>query len=200
MLPHDQTHFMKKILILPLLLIAISVNAQIRLGIKGGVNISNFTGGDFNTIETSSLVGFHAGALVHWKMGHLVLQPEVVFSNQGATLSSGGVDSNFKISYVNIPIVLQYETDGGFYLEAGPQVGFKVSEDIPNTTIEDFAKGNDLSIALGLGYHSKMGLGIGGRYNIGVSKVGDFDSANISPDFKNGVIQVSIFYTFFSNK
>jgi hypothetical protein len=191
---------MKKALFFLFILHTITVNAQLRFGLKGGVNISNFTGGDFNTIETNSLVGFHAGALLHWKFGHWVLQPEAVFSTQGAKLTNGGVDSNFKISYVNMPVVLQYETDGGFYLEAGPQVGFKLSEDIPNTTIEDFAKSTDLSIALGLGYHSKMGLGIGGRYNVGVSKVGDFDSANISPDFKNGVIQISIFYTFFSNK
>lgn len=43
-----------------------------------------------------------------------------------------------------------------------------------------------------------MGLGIGGRYNIGVSKVGDFDAANIDPDFKNGVIRFSLFYTLFN--
>jgi len=191
---------MKKCVIVPIMLLAIAVNAQMRLGIKAGVNISNFVGGDFHNIETNSLVGFHAGGLIHWKFGPLVLQPELLFSSQGATLSNAGNDSNFKISYVNIPVVLQYETDGGFYVEAGPQVGFKVSEDIPNTTIEDFAKGSDFSIALGLGYHAKMGLGIGARYTAGVSKVGDFDSANFDPDFKNGVIQISIFYTFFTNK
>ena len=95
--------------------------------------------------------------------------------------------------------MLQYETPGGFYLEAGPQVGFKVNEDVPNSTIEDFAKSTDFSLAGGLGYHSKIGLGIGGRYTVGISKVGDFDAGTIDPDFKNGVIQISLFYTFFNN-
>ena len=167
-------------------------------GVKAGVNISNFTGGDFNTVKNKSLVGFHAGGLLRFKFGNLALQPEIVFSSQGAKLESAGDEENYKISYLNIPVLLQFETDGGVYFEAGPQVGFKLSEDIPESTIEDFAKSTDLSVAVGLGYHSKMGLGIGGRYNIGVSKVGDFDAANIDPDFKNGVIQFSLFYTLFN--
>ena len=190
---------MKKCLVLPMLLFVTAINAQLSFGLKAGVNVSNFVGGDFKDYETNALTSFHAGALVHWKFGQLVLQPEVLFSNQGAKLSKAGIDSTFKISYINIPVMLKYEMTGGFYLEGGPQVGLKISEDNPSPTIENFAKDGDLSIGLGLGYH-KTGLGIGGRYVIGISKVGDFDSANIDPDFKNGVIQLSLFYTFFNKK
>jgi hypothetical protein len=63
---------MKKIIFLPLLLVMGIVNAQLQFGLKGGVNISNFTGGDFNNIEKSSLVAFHAGGLVRIKFDHLV--------------------------------------------------------------------------------------------------------------------------------
>jgi hypothetical protein len=46
-----------------------------------------------------------------------------------------------------------------------------------------------------------MGLGIGARYTAGISKVGDFDaSQGQNPDFKNGVIQISLFYTLFNNR
>ena len=186
------------VLAMSLLLNTIVFAQSFQPGVKAGVNISNFTGGDFNTVKNKSLVGFHAGGLLRFKFGNLALQPEIVFSSQGAKLESAGDEENYKISYLNIPVLLQFETDGGVYFEAGPQVGFKLSEDIPESTIEDFAKSTDLSVAVGLGYHSKMGLGIGGRYNIGVSKVGDFDAANIDPDFKNGVIQFSLFYTLFN--
>jgi hypothetical protein len=192
---------MKKLLLLPVLFAAIVANAQISIGIKGGVNVSNFTGNNFDTIKAKSLVAFHIGAFLRFKFGrHLVLHPELLFSSQGAKLDDQGNESTYKVSYINIPVVLQYETIGGFYLEAGPQFGFKVSEDIPNSTIENFAKETDFSIALGLGYHTKGGFGIGARYTVGISKVGDFDSANINPDFKNGVIQISLFYTFFNKK
>jgi hypothetical protein len=93
--------------------------------------------------------------------------------------------------------MLQWQFDGGFYVEAGPQAGFKLSEDIPNSSgIDDFAKSTDMSIGLGLGFLKSKGLGIGGRYTVGVSKVGDFDVPNVDSDFKNGVIQISLMYVF----
>lgn len=192
---------MRKILFPVILLLSLQAGAQnFQPGIKGGVNISNFHGGDFGDIETKALVGFHAGGFFRFRFGNLALQPELLFSTQGAQFESAGEDIDYKVSYVNVPILLQFYTNGGFFVEAGPQVGFKVSEDIPDQTIKDFAKSTDLSIAAGLGYQSSIGLGIGARYNIGVSKVGDFDSNNIDPDFRNGVIMLSVFYTLFNKK
>jgi hypothetical protein len=188
---------MKKTIILPFILLASIAFGQLSLGLKAGVNISNFTGGDFGTIKKSALVGFHAGGLVHIGIGHhLVLEPELLFSTQGAKLDNGGTETDFKIGYINVPVMLQYETDGGFYLEAGPQFGFRASESLPDSITQDFAKSTDLAVGLGLGYHSKKGFGIGGRYNVGLSKVSDFNFNNVNPDFKNAVIQFSIFYTF----
>ncbi len=187
---------MKKVIFLPLLLITGIVNAQLQFGLKGGVNISNFTGGNFNNIEKSAYVAWHGGGLIRIKFDHLVLQPELLFSSQGAKLDDGITEENYKVTYVNVPIMVQWQFKGSFYIEAGPQVGFKISEDIPNTAIEDFAKGTDLSFGVGLGFLKSKGLGIGGRYTVGISKVGDFDSANIDPDFKNGVIQFSLIFIF----
>jgi hypothetical protein len=188
----------KTLLAVAILLAAATTHAQhFQPGIKAGVNISNFTGGNFNTVENNTLVGFHAGGLIRFKFDKILLQPEVLFSTQGAKLKDSLTESDYKISYINVPVMLQYETDGGFYVEAGPQFGFKINENIPNSTIENFAKSTDVSIALGLGYISKIGLGIGGRYTIGVSKVGDFDASDIDPNFKNSVIQFSLFWVFF---
>jgi len=193
---------MKRIFIAALLLSSTATFAQgFQLGIKAGTNISNFTGGDFSNVDKKALIGFHGGAFVAFLLGsNLALQPEVLFSTQGAKFKQAGNTQDYKISYINVPVLLKYKFTGGFYLEAGPQVGFKVSEDIPNTTIKTFAKNLDLSVAGGLGYHSSMGLGIGARYTAGLSKVGDFDaSQGVNPDFKNGVIQISLFYTLFNN-
>lgn len=183
-----------------LLLLLQSASAQLQMGIKAGANISNFTGGDFENVEKEALVGVYGGAYLRFRFfDFLALQPELLFSNQGAKLKSATEEFDAKINYVNIPVMVQFYF-GNFYLEAGPQVGFKVSEDIPDQTIEDFAKSSDFSAAFGLGYESKIGLGISGRYTAGISKVGDFDSGNIDPDFKNGVIQIGLFYTLFNKK
>jgi hypothetical protein len=191
---------MKKIIILPAILCATFAFGQISLGIKGGVNISNFTGGDFGSVEKNTLTTFHAGGLVHIPFSHLALQPELVFSEQGAKLSKAGAETDFKISYVNIPVMLQWGTKGGVYVEAGPQAGFKVSESVPDSLSSKFAKSSDFSICLGLGFRSSGGFGIGGRYNLGISKIGEFDSNDISPDFKNAVVQFSLFYIFGQKK
>ena len=192
---------MKKMIFAVLLLTATGTYAQkFQVGVKGGVNISNYTGGD---IDTKALVGFHLGGTMHFWLGdNFAISPEVLFSSQGAKYDQAGTETNLKVSYIQVPVMAKYRFNGGFYLEAGPQVGFKVGEDadIPNQTIEDFAQSLDVSIGAGLGFHGKSGLGIGARYLAGISKVGDFDSNDIDPDFKNSVIQVSLFYTLFNKK
>lgn len=189
---------MKKIILLAIFLAPAIIYAQgFQLGVKGGVNISNFTGGD---IDSKSLIGFHAGAMLGFKIGNnFILQPEVLLSSQGAKADDVD-DTKYKLTYINVPVMAKFKTDGGFYIEAGPQVGFKINESTDDQTISNFAKDLDLSIAGGLGFHSSMGLGIGARYIAGLSKVGDFDAGNTEPNFKNSVIQVSVFYTLFNNK
>ena len=147
---------MKKIFIVLFLLAVMNAGAQnFQLGVKGGVNMSNFTGGDFGDVEKKALVGFHVGGFTRFLFGkNLALQPEVLFSSQGAKLEDATDEQNIKINYVNIPIMLQFITDGGFYLEAGPQFGFKVSEDVPDMPVDDYAKSTDVALALGLGLQS----------------------------------------------
>lgn len=164
------------------------------------MNVSNYTGGN---IESNALVGFHVGGLMNFKIGQVFsIQPEVLFSSQGAKIKGNvGGDENVRVSYINVPVLAKLKSPGGFYVEAGPQVGFKAGEDFnENQTIDNFAKNLDLSAAVGLGYHSSMGLGFGARYTAGLSKVGDFDRTDVDPDFKNSVLQFSVFYTLFNNK
>jgi hypothetical protein len=162
------------------------------LGPKVGMNISNYVGGN---IESDALVGYHLGGMLSYGFGKvLYLQPEVLFSTQGAKIQNKGAKTNFKISYVTIPFLLKIKSAGGFFLELGPQAGFLTSTDIPDQTIGNFAKNLDLAAAVGLGYHSAIGLGVGFRYIAGLSKVGDFTGQDIDPDFRNSVIQASIFW------
>lgn len=185
---------MKKLLLAAALLISVqSAFAQkFSIGPKAGLNISNYTGGD---IESDALVGYHLGGIINYGFGKVFsLQPEVLFSTQGAKVNNAGNKSDFKISYVTVPVMFKFKTNGGFYVEFGPQAGFRTSTNIPDQTINNFAKNLDLGAAAGIGYHSPIGLGVGIRYVAGLSKVGDFTGQDIDPDFKNSVIQASIFW------
>ena len=186
---------MKKILTVIVLLISSTVYSQkFQFGAKAGVNISNFTGGDFEAVKKKALVGFHGGIYLRFSIANFSIQPEAMISTQGAKIDSVSGSYDWRLTYINVPVMAQYRFASGFYIEAGPQVGFMIDEEIENETLKDFAKGLDLSIAGGLGFRGKKGLGIGGRYTVGLSKVGDFEPTNgIDPDFKNGVIQFSIY-------
>lgn len=193
---------MKKNILIVLLLVSTASFAQhFELGAKAGANFSNFTGAsNASDLKAKTYVGFHAGGFVSLFLGNsFAIQPEVLLSTQGAKIEDAGTNTDYKLTYINIPVMLKFRSAGGFYLEAGPQIGFKVNEKVDGTS-EDFAKSTDLSIAGGLGYHSPIGLGIGARYTAGLSKLGDFNFSNPNaPDWKNGVIQVSLFYTLFNN-
>ena len=186
----------KTILALALLISYASFGQNVSGGIKAGANFSNFTGGNFDAVKKKAIVGFHGGGFLNFKLGALSLQPEVLVSTQGARIDSANKSYDWKVTYATVPVMLKYRTASGFYLEAGPQVGFKLGENVSDETIKDFAKALDLSATAGLGFQTKGGLGIGARYLVGLSKVGDFDaSKNIDPDFKNSVIQVGAFIT-----
>jgi len=193
---------MKKSIIFILLLASTATFAQhFELGVKAGANISNFTGASNEAdLKAKTMVGFHGGAFVSLFMGNnFAIQPEVLLSTQGAKVEQTGVNkTDYKLTYINVPVMAKYRFNGGFYLEAGPQIGFKVHEKVDGTS-EDFAKSTDFSIAGGIGYHSPIGLGIGARYTAGLSKLGDYDVSTTRPDWKNGVAQISIFYTIFNN-
>lgn len=192
---------MKKLFFICLVLVA-STNCfsqgllkRLSFGIKAGGNYSNYTNADF---ATEGMVGFHAGAIVNFKLtNNLSIQEEFLFSSQGAKLKENmfGKD-NIKVYYTTVPLLLKYRTNPGIYFEAGPQVSFRIKEDIVEKSFGTFAKKMDLAAVAGIGYQSKMGLGFGARYVAGLSKVGDFQASDIKTDFRTNVIQASIFYIF----
>ena len=189
----EQNLIMKKILVIVTFLLSNFAFAQkFKLGAKFGVNISSFTGTDLGSVTKKAMVGFHGGGYLNIAIGKFALQPEVLVSAQGAKLDSATGSGNLKLTYLTVPIMLRYRSGIGLVIEAGPQFGFKLGENVGNSTINDFGKNLDLAVAAGLGFQVKSGFGIGARYVIGLSKVGEFSTSSINPDYKNSVIQLSL--------
>lgn len=163
-----------------------------KFGPKVGLNVSNYTG---DNIETDALVGMHLGGLLSFGIGNVFsIQPEVLFSTQGAKIKNDNTKYEFKTTYVSVPVMLKARTGFGLYFEAGPQVAFKTGEKIGDQTISNFAENLDLAGGVGLGYQAGFGLGVGARYVQGISKVGTYDSSNLKADVKNSIVQVSLFW------
>jgi hypothetical protein len=187
---------MKKVIIIPFILFACGiVSAQtFQFGPKAGVNISNFSSGNYNS---NTLVGFHLGGFLSFGLGKtFAIQPEVLFSTQGSKIDD--VNSNvkeLKTNYLNIPVLLQARMPGGLYLETGPQAGILLTAKTDDQSIKQLYNSLDWSWAFGIGIRSKFGLGIGARYNLGLNKIRNSDNTTtVEPDGKNSVIQLGLFF------
>ena len=122
---------MKKIVLAAIAVMGFGfANAQdIKFGIKGGINLSTFTG---DIEDASSKVGFQAGGFAELKLSDkFSIQPEVLYSLQGAKFKETGDSYSYKeninASYLNVPVLAKYYVIDKLSVEAGPQIGFLLS-------------------------------------------------------------------------
>lgn len=169
-----------------------------KFGLKGGLNVSTL---DYsNGTDADWRAGFHLGGLAHIHVTpSFSLQPEVYYSSQGAKLPYSNDDKlNLNLSYINVPVLLQYNFANGFRLQGGPQVGFlvgvsdKVNDVEQNGYSTSSFKSVEVALPLGMGYLGYSGLGVDVRYNIGLTNI----RKNASSTMKNNVFQVGAFYLF----
>lgn len=190
------------VVIVSFFLLSVSANAQsIAIGLKGGLNFANLNGSSATEVY-GNRTGYHFGAFTLIKLSKIGIQPEIIYSKQGSTVtvSSTNFDSNF--DYFNIPILLKLYTVAGLNIQVGPQFGFVSGAQYPvgpsgNQTLQDITnklKGSDISIAMGLGVDLPFGLTVDGRYNLGVTSNNNDSSI---PAIKNQVFQFSVGYKIF---
>jgi opacity protein-like surface antigen len=78
---------------------------------------------------------------------------------------------------------------GGLFFEGGPTLGYLVS--VKEGDTDDYKK-FEFGYAAGLGYQLESGLGIGLRYQGGLTSLNDNDDAS---KIKNSVFQLGLSYT-----
>ncbi|HMU46393.1 MAG TPA: porin family protein [Chitinophagaceae bacterium] len=179
------------------LLITQAMMAQFHLGIKGGANITKVDGKSF---KDQFRYGYHLGGFMEIRMGNkFVLQPEILFNQYATKLDSNyknvyedvfGGNSNIKLNYLSIPILVNYKLIGSFMsLQVGPQFGVLIDQ---NKTLlqnggDAFKKG-DFSMLAGVLF--KVGpMRINGRYAVGLNNISDITDDD---KWKSKGFQVSV--------
>lgn len=180
---------MKKILVaflFSILATSAFAQAQVAIGLKAGANFSKF-----DAEGADNLTSFHGGAFALFKLTKIGIQPEILFSQQGADVG----DFDFKTSYMTIPVMLKLYLVAGLNLQAGPQFGFLTSAEFDGSDAKESLKSSDISANIGLGWDLPFGLTLDARYNLGLSDVNDggFDGESL----KSRVVQVSVGYKIF---
>jgi hypothetical protein len=193
---------MKKIIvILAVLIVAINADAQIKLGIKAGLNISDMSFSNKKGIGENldnlyaNRTGWHLGMAMKVKIPTfpIVLQPELLFSTKGG--------ENLTLNYIEIPINLQWGISLGKvrpYVELSPYFSYLIGSNKALSTLNSWDGGLGLGVGIDI-----WKLQISGKYVWGFGKVGDIDSngntdSNINPNssesFRNRSIQISLGY------
>ncbi len=191
---------LKWALLLALPFIFGSVKAQTNvksLGVKAGFSSSSFRGATINDISRRNLATMGAYFNYAPKKGVFSLQPEVLYSPKGSTFSYAGVRYEYKLNYIEVPLLLKFSIpiNATFFpnVFVGPQAGFRLSEkrsvilangnQIVNT---EKTNGIDYGGVFGGGIDIKFDnvvLGFDGRYMLGLNELKSADEFN---DIKNG--------------
>ncbi|MGO4819715.1 porin family protein [Flavobacterium sp. W22_SRS_FP1] len=166
------------------------------IGIKGGLNISNFIG---NVEDQGMRTSVHLGLLAEIMISdNFSIQPEILYSKQGSTHT--GIVPGFyrtKLDYISLPVEGKFKIVGKLSFEAGPQLGILMSSRLKTSNSNakiDTIKTIDFGINAGLRYNINDAAFIQGRYVLGLidnGVTGDSNNQN-----SNSVIQLSIGYLF----
>ncbi|WP_033148191.1 outer membrane beta-barrel protein [Prevotella sp. P6B1] len=181
---------MKKLMMIAaMMLAAVTVSAQeagqVFLKPMVGATLTNVT-----KIEGKMKFGEVAGAELGYMLSdNFGLSVGALYTMQGEKGKNNVGD--FKLEYVNVPILANCYVAPGFALKAGVQFGFMTKAKNSNVDFKEYCNKTDISIPLGAAYEFGDFV-IDARYNFGLSKIVKKDYTDES--YKNSVIMLTLGY------
>ena len=187
---------MKQLLVLTALvsvLGATEARAQDRGGVRFGYNaatLSTDEEGFDPKVRSGLVVGLFGVVPVN---AAFAVQPEFLFSQQGAKVEDGSDKATLKIDYVQIPVLgrIRLGANSPAFLLVGPSFGFRTrAESEFNGETQSFkndVKGHDVGLVTGISVYSGM-LVVDGRYTWGLTNIDDTGDIG---NTKNRVFSVS---------
>lgn len=188
------------------------------LGVKAGANWAKMDVDEYPGVNVNFNTSMHGGIFLNIPIGTtLNFQPELLYNGVGSKFSEsttiGTVTTTETyeqdLNYISLPLMFQVRGNSGFFLELGPQASYLISakQQGPgtlNTDNKNAFDNFDIAMNGGIGWTSRVGLGINARYSYGLSNVledgGGDNSTNDGPELKNRVISVGLHYMFGAGK
>lgn len=178
-----------------------AANAQtgVKYGVKGGFNLSSYTGGGDIGTSTGFKPGFSAGVLVNFGMtDNTSIQIEGLYSQKGAFIDNAqyvntnnqynGQQYRSTLSYIDVPVLFKVNTgeDGkGFFFNLGPQASFAVGAreffrpqgaGAGSPSEVNVSRGRDALVPVGIGYVGGIGYQITSGLGLEARYTGDFSN------------------------
>lgn len=184
------------------ILTTVNLSAQeITYGLKGGLNFASF-GGDLSD-ETDGITSIYVGGLADFAFSDkFSVQPELLFSRQGASVDFFGLSLDIDLSYINLPIMAKYKITDNISASVGPQIGILLAAELQGNDVIDGYNCVDFSANIGGAYELDTGLFFEARYSLGLSdisnedNVDDDDEPTVNAHVNNRVFQIGVGYRF----
>lgn len=177
--------FTTAVLAAAMLFSANNAEAQVKFGIKGGLNVTSMSL-DSKVLDAENRAGFFIGPTLKFTLPvvGLGIDASALYDQREAKakaeVEGAEVESNFKTQAVNIPINVRYGfglgSTASIFLFAGPQFGFNVG-DKNQSIFKDMGewrlKSSTFSVNVGVGAMLLSHLQLSANYNIACGKTGD---------------------------
>jgi hypothetical protein len=183
-----------------------------KIGIKGGINISNLRTPDVT--DKHMKVGANFGVYAKLPVtSTFAIQPEVLYSMKGAQLNynnpvQGSGKLQYNLNYVELPVLAVFNVAKNFNIHVGPYVSYLVAAKVndvnssggTNHTTEynkDDFRTFDYGLAGGVGF-DVSNFTIGARYNYGLQQIGKTGSfaGETAANAKNSAVSIYVGFAF----
>ena len=177
---------MKKFFTLVVLLATMTVaaQAQVKFGVKGGLNLTNMKF-DNSIVDKSNQTGFFIGPTINFTLPvvGLGIDASALYDQRSAKIE--GSEDKLKQQSIQIPVNLRYGFGLGntasLYIFAGPQFGFNIGDkttNLLNNALEWRLKDSNLSANLGVGLMLLNHLQVSANYNVALGTTGETNVVN----------------------
>jgi hypothetical protein len=192
-------NFRNYIVLCMMLIIAMPSQAKVKFGLKGGLNVTNFSLNS-DVFDASNRAGFYVGPtlLVQLPIVGLGVDGSVLYDQRSGKVESSGTEETIDAKSIAIPLNLRYNIGlsslASIFFFAGPQFDFNVGDDYDDINWK--WKDSNISINLGAGLMLASHLQINANYNIQCGKTGEFEASDAFGKGKMHSWQIGLAYYF----
>lgn len=158
----------------------VPAQAQLKFGVKGGVNISTVSFSS-DIVNADNITGFQIGPMIEATVPLLGVGFDlgVLYSKKGMSVDNKDISTD----YIDIPLNLKWKLDLPLikpYLAAGPYIGLRVGGDDKWTTLKNQIEAKSFAAGLnfGAGVELLSHLQVGFNYGLGLTE--NYSAYNLS--------------------
>lgn len=198
---------MKKIFtlaVIALSMFAATATAQVKFGLKGGLNVTNMSLSS-DVLDAENRAGWFIGPTIKISLPltGLGIDAAALYDQRSAKIEQDVTKTTIKQQSIQIPINLRYGVGLGstasVFAFAGPQFGFNVGDDEFkwNEKSSYALKKSNFSINVGLGVSLLNHLQVSANYNIACGKTADVSINDVlTSKANNNAWQIAAAYYF----